>query len=117
MRRLVIALALAAHAFVARPRPAVRRRAPSARRATNLHSAEARELVRLAEALPREGVVRMEWDAERGDVLRAYTERGAIHRYDLFWETTVSDRGTCAVIDGDCLMLTPMFRTPVPPPM
>ena len=65
----------------------------------------------------REGVVRMEWDAERGDVLRAYTERGAIHRYDLFWETTVSDRGTCAVIDGDCLMLTPMFRTPVPPPM
>lgn len=38
-----------------------------------------------------EGVVCMEWDVERGDVLRAYTERGAIYRYDLFWEIMVSD--------------------------
>jgi len=64
-----------------------------------------------------EGDARAEWDAERGDVLRAYTEKGTIERFDLYWETTTSDRGTCAVIDGDVVMLTPMRRTPVPPPM
>ena len=58
-----------------------------------------------------------ERDAERGDVLRTYTEKGTVERFDLFWETTTSDRGTCAVIDGDVVMLTPMFRTPMPPPL
>ena len=64
-----------------------------------------------------EGEARAEWDAERGDVLRTYTEKGTVERFDLFWETTTSDRGTCAVIDGDVVMLTPMFRTPMPPPL
>ena len=63
------------------------------------------------------GEARAEWDAKRGDVLRTYTEKGTVERFDLFWETTTSDRGTCAVIDGDVVMLTPMFRTPMPPPL
>ena len=64
-----------------------------------------------------EGKVRMEWDLESGSTLRAFTERGLLERFNLFWETTVSDCGTCAVVDGDALLITPMFRTPVPPPL
>ena len=64
-----------------------------------------------------EGTVRCEWDLESGDTIRAYTERGLMERLDLFWESTVSDRGTCAVIDGDAVLLTPMFRAPIPPPL
>jgi len=64
-----------------------------------------------------EGEVKVEWDAERGDAFHVFTELGLIERMQMFWETTTSDVGTCAVIDGDALMLTPMFRTPVPPPM
>ena len=64
-----------------------------------------------------EGAVRVEWDQERGDVVRAYTEGGLFERFDFFWETVVSDRGTCAVVDGEAIALTPMFRAPIPPPM
>ena len=64
-----------------------------------------------------EGKVCMEWDLESGSTLRAYTERGLLEQFNLFWETTVSDCGTCAVVDGDALLITPMFRTPVPPPL
>lgn len=64
-----------------------------------------------------EGKVCMEWDLESGSTLRAYTERGLLERFNLFWETTVSDCGTCAVVDGDALLITPMFRTPIPPPL
>ena len=64
-----------------------------------------------------EGVVRIEWDVERGETLRCFTASGILERKQLYWDTTTSDVGTCAVIDGDVLMLTPMFRTPVPPPL
>lgn len=64
-----------------------------------------------------EGAVRVEWDQERGDVIRAHTEAGLFERFDFFWESVVSDRGTCAVVDGDAVALTPMFRAPIPPPM
>ncbi len=40
-----------------------------------------------------------------------------VMQVELTMECTVSDKGTAAVVDGDTVLLTPLQRALVPPPM
>eukprot|EP01105_Mastigella_eilhardi_P008722 TRINITY_DN2101_c0_g1_i2.p1 TRINITY_DN2101_c0_g1~~TRINITY_DN2101_c0_g1_i2.p1 ORF type:complete len:1043 (-),score=243.04 TRINITY_DN2101_c0_g1_i2:933-3743(-) len=61
----------------------------------------------------------LEWDPEDAAILRVLTNSGQLYEYRFVWEFSVSDdeSSTVAVIDGCKLLLTPLARSIVPPPL
>eukprot|EP00850_Spirogloea_muscicola_P009586 SM000054S18072 [mRNA] locus=s54:234481:239381:+ [translate_table: standard] len=69
-------------------------------------------------AAPSDGLHVM-WDAERPLRLMLWTEGGAMRRVDLAWSSAAAGcaSGTAAVVDGADVLVTPLARVIVPPPM
>eukprot|EP00850_Spirogloea_muscicola_P001379 SM000005S17176 [mRNA] locus=s5:653029:657762:+ [translate_table: standard] len=69
-------------------------------------------------AAPSDGLHVM-WDAERPLRLMLWTEGGAMRRVDLAWSSPAAGcaSGTAAVVDGADVLVTPLARAIVPPPM
>lgn len=57
------------------------------------------------------------WDDSQATSLHIITGGGAYNRIGFRWDTCVSGSGTAAVIDGCKLLMTPLRRGLVPPPM
>eukprot|EP00850_Spirogloea_muscicola_P022292 SM000287S10614 [mRNA] locus=s287:107124:112629:+ [translate_table: standard] len=69
-------------------------------------------------AAPGDGL-HVRWDAERPLRLMLWTEGGALRRIDLAWSSAAAGcaSGTAAVVDGADVLVTPLARAIVPPPM
>ena len=81
----------------------------------NMHWYLKREL-RYASA--REGgSVWVEWDDAAHHTLRVVSAAGTVEEHAFAWDTRVSPAATAAVVDGQHLRITPLARTPLPPPM
>ncbi|KAA6419594.1 MAG: elongator complex 1-like [Trebouxia sp. A1-2] len=61
--------------------------------------------------------VRVSWDEVAALRLHVASGAGWYRQVDLAMERTVSSSGTAAVVDGATLLLTPLQRALVPPPM
>jgi elongator complex protein 1 len=57
------------------------------------------------------------WDAVAADTLRTCTPSGLIETHVFCDEVCVSSTGTVAVIDGAAVLVTPLAKTVIPPPM
>jgi len=65
----------------------------------------------------KEGVVHVEWDDDDATLLRVVTAAGAIETHAHSQDVDVSLAATVAVIDGPRVLVTPLARTPTPPPL
>ena len=79
----------------------------------NMHWYMKRELRFGAE----EGAVTVEWDDAAAEVLRVTTAAGAVEEHIFGWDVAASVAATVGVVDGARLLITPLSRTPMPPPM
>ena len=57
------------------------------------------------------------WDEDDADVLRVFTADGTTEEHAFGWDVCVSAAATAAVVDGCRALVTPLARTPIPPPM
>lgn len=57
------------------------------------------------------------WDEDDADVLRVFTADGTVEEHAFGWDVCVSAAATAAVVDGCRALITPLARTPIPPPM
>ena len=57
------------------------------------------------------------WDEDNADVLRVFTADGTVEEHAFGWDVCVSAAATAAVVDGCRALITPLARTPIPPPM
>ena len=57
------------------------------------------------------------WDEDDADVLRVFTADGTVEEHLFGWDACVSRAATAAVVDGCRALITPLARTPLPPPM
>lgn len=58
------------------------------------------------------------WDERTHGRLHVLVPGGAAYeQLQLMWDVTTSDRGTCVVVDGSHVLLTPLRHAMVPPPM
>lgn len=53
-------------------------------------------------------VLHIEWDREKGNVLRAFTSSGELHCFHYTLTNHISMLGTAAVMDGSQLRVTPL---------
>ncbi|GAX74696.1 hypothetical protein CEUSTIGMA_g2144.t1 [Chlamydomonas eustigma] len=57
------------------------------------------------------------WDEQEATTLHVLHGAGCYQRLDFMWQQCVSDWGTCVVVDGKELLLTPLRHITIPPPM
>ncbi|KAL2642617.1 hypothetical protein R1flu_010204 [Riccia fluitans] len=57
------------------------------------------------------------WDPEKPFYIMLWTALGCLRRMSLCWKSSVLEGETSFVIDGDSLLVTPLFLSVIPPPM
>lgn len=68
--------------------------------------------------LPTSQGIRVTWDDSQASCLHVMGgTAGALESFTFMWDTCASPWGTCMVVDGSSLLITPLRNTLVPPPM
>ncbi|KAL3695969.1 hypothetical protein R1sor_010045 [Riccia sorocarpa] len=67
--------------------------------------------------IPPEEKVNFFWDPEKPLSIMLWTAVGSLRKIDLCWKSSVIEGETSFVIDGDSLLVTPLFLSVIPPPM